>query len=328
MRAPDFWSERSLVSDLLAPVGAIVNSIAWVRAQTASPEEIKVPVICVGNLVSGGAGKTPVALSLAKRLQEGGSEVHFLSRGYGGRIRGPHRVNQASDNADDVGDEALLLARTAPTWVSANRAAGGRLAETNGAQIVLMDDGFQNFSLAKNLSVLVIDSEYGFGNKRVMPAGPLRESISCGCRRADLAVLLGGDNKNVRRAISEEMPVLTANIAVEQSFQGFEGKPVVAFAGIGRPEKFFNTLRALDCNLVQSISFPDHYIYTTKEMISLRERAEKADAVLVTTEKDKIRLPHLLQHLVEEVPVRVVWDDEKTMDTILSRVGHHAGGLV
>ena len=320
MRAPDFWDERSVVSNLLVPVGAIVSSVAWVRAQTARPKEIKVPVVCVGNLVAGGAGKTPVALSLAKHLQRLGSEVHFLSRGYRGRIRGPHRVDKTSDNANDVGDEALLLARMAPTWVSANRAAGGRLAEINGAQIVLMDDGFQNFSLAKSLSVLVVDSEYGFGNQRVIPAGPLRESISCGFGRADVAVLLGGDNKKVRQAIPQEMPVLNANIAVDPNFKGFEGRPVVAFAGIGRPEKFFGILETLDCSLVQSIPFPDHYMYTAKEILGLREMAENADAVLVTTEKDIIRFPRSLRQVAEAVPVEVVWDDESIVDTILSRV--------
>ena len=320
MRAPDFWDERSVVSNLLVPVGAIVSSVACVRAQTARPKEIKVPVVCVGNLVAGGAGKTPVALSLAKQLQRLGSEVHFLSRGYRGRIRGPHRVDKTSDNANDVGDEALLLARMAPTWVSANRAAGGRLAEINGAQIVLMDDGFQNFSLAKNLSVLVLDSEYGFGNQRVMPAGPLRESISCGFGRADVAVLWGGDNKKVRQAIPEEMPVLNANMAVDPNFKGFEGRPVVAFAGIGRPEKFFGILETLDCSLVQSIPFPDHYMYTAKEILGLREMAENADAVLVTTEKDRIRFPRSLRHVAEAVPVEVVWDDESIVDTVLSRV--------
>ena len=183
------------------------------------------------------------------------------------------------------------------------------------------------FSLAKNLSVLVFDSEYGFGNQRVMPAGPLRESISCGFGRADVVVLLGGENIKVRQAIPEAMPVLTANVAVRSSFQGFEGRRVVAFAGIGRPEKFFSILETLDCSLVKSISFPDHYMYSTKEILGLRERAEKADAVLVTTEKDRIRLPQLLQHVVESVPVEVVWDDESIVDAILSRVLTMQGGL-
>jgi len=314
---PAFWSERSLLSNLLTPLGQIVGIIALFRAAVARPTRIEVPVICVGNLVAGGAGKTPIVLSLARLLKERGVNVHFLSRGYGGRIKGPHRVDRVADTAADVGDEPLLLAKIAPTWVSMDRASGGRSAELNGAQVVLMDDGFQNFSLAKDFSILVIDSEFGFGNQKVMPAGPLREMISRGCRRADLVVLLGGDNQQIRRVLPSQMPILTCHIEVKKGFKGFQGKPVLAFAGIGRPEKFFSTLETLDCDVMRSVPFPDHHAYTDGEIRDLQAHAESIGAVLVTTEKDKVRLPCSAQNLIEEIPVEVVWDDEQAIGSIV-----------
>ena len=266
--APRFWTERTAVSNLLSPFGVVVGSIACCRARLARPTAIDIPVICVGNLVAGGAGKTPVALSLASRLEQMGYEVHFLTRGYGGRIRGPHRVDTNVDGVHDVGDEALLLARVAPTWVSMDRAAGGRLAEQNGAQIIIMDDGFQNFSLAKNLSALVVDSEYGFGNRRVIPAGPLREPIPCGLSRADLVILLGGDNPNVTSEIPGELPLLRGKILMDPVLEKIAGDSIIAFAGIGRPEKFFTALNRSVGTVLESISFPDHHIYTAEEILN------------------------------------------------------------
>jgi len=320
MRPPAFWANRSLLSNLLLPVGELVGMLASLRAAFAHPKQIAIPVICVGNLVVGGAGKTPIVLSLARLLKERGVKAHFLSRGYGGRLKGPHRVNKNADRAEDVGDEPLLLAGVAPTWVSLDRASGGHLAELSGAEVVLMDDGFQNFSMAKDLSILVIDSDYGFGNQRVMPAGPLRETVSRGCRRADLVVLLGGDNQDIRSKLPSGMPVLTCHLAVQKEFKGLQGKSVLAFAGIGRPEKFFSTLETLNCDVIRSISFPDHYAYTEEEIHDLQMEAESVSAVLVTTEKDKVRLPYSLQDSVEAIPIEVVWDDKKAIDSIVAKL--------
>ncbi len=320
MPLPAFWSNRSLLSELLAPVGKIVGVVASLRVACARPKRISIPVICVGNLVVGGAGKTPIVLSLAGMLKQRGLNVHCLSRGYGGRIKGPHRVNTATDSAEDVGDEALLLAGAAPTWVSVDRVSGGQLAEIDGAQVLLMDDGFQNFSMAKDFSILVIDSEYGFGNQRVMPAGPLRETVSSGYRRADLVVFLGGENQDIQSTLPHGIPVLTGHLTVKKEFGGLDGKSVLAFAGIGRPEKFFSTLEMLNCDVVRSISFPDHHPYTDEEIYDLQTEAESIGAVLVTTEKDKVRLPFLTQSLVEAIPVEVVWDDEQALDSIVVKL--------
>ena len=320
MPLPAFWSNRSLLSNLLAPVGKIVGMLASLRVAFARPKRISIPVICVGNLVVGGAGKTPIVLSLAGLLKERGVKVHCLSRGYGGRIKGPHQVNKEADSAEDVGDEPLLLAGVAPTWVSVDRAAGGHLAELDGAQVLLMDDGFQNFSMAKDFSILVIDSEYGLGNQRVMPAGPLRETVSRGCRRADLVVLLGGDNQDIRSTLPFGMPILTCRLAVEKEYGDLQGKSVLAFAGIGRPEKFFSTLKTLDFNVIRSISFPDHHAYTDAEIYDLQMEAKSIGAVLVTTEKDKVRIPYSAQSSVEAIPVEVVWDDEQAVDSIVAKL--------
>ena len=196
MKAPGFWTEEGITATLLSPVGALFGVFGRWRWRLASPVRAGIPVVCVGNLVAGGAGKTPVALSFAALLQQKGHATHFLSRGYGGTIRGPHRVDRRCDSPTMVGDEALLLAVVSPTWVSVDRVAGVRAAAQAGAEIVVMDDGFQNPSIAKDLSVVVIDGSYGFGNHHVIPAGPLREPVADGLARADTVAILGAEYSN------------------------------------------------------------------------------------------------------------------------------------
>jgi tetraacyldisaccharide 4'-kinase len=281
---------------------------------------VPVPVLCVGNLVAGGAGKTPVVLSLAARLGARGRAVHILSRGYGGSLAGPVRVDPARHSAAEVGDEPLLLAQAAPTWVARDRARGGRAAAEAGAALLLLDDGLQNPGIAKDLSLLVVDGGYGFGNGRVLPAGPLRESLAAGLARADAVVLMGDDRAGVGALLGAK-PVLRARLVAERAGQ-FAGRPVVAFAGIGRNAKFFDTLAGTGARLVARHGFPDHHRYRAAELDRLGAEAEAAGALLVTTAKDAARLAPAWRARVAVLHVAVAWQDEAMLDALLARIAH------
>jgi tetraacyldisaccharide 4'-kinase len=316
MRAPEFWRHDGWVPRLLAPAAAAyAAATAW---RVARPGwRAPVPVICCGNATAGGAGKTTLALDLGERLAD--RHVAFLSRGYGGRVRGVHRVDPDRDEAALVGDEALLLALCAPTWVAADRAAGARAAVAEGAGVLVMDDGLQNPGLAKDLSLLVIDGASGFGNGRVMPAGPLREPVAAAASRCAAAVLIGEDRAGALAALPEGLPVLRAELE-QRDVAGLAGRRVLAFAGIGFPEKFFAGLRAAGAVLVATESFADHHRYSAAEVVGLLARAEAADALAVTTPKDAVRLPLGLDTRVAVVGVRLVWRNEAALAALLKRV--------
>ncbi len=320
MRAPEFWQRDGGTAQLLAPLGCAYSRMGRLRRRRARPEKSSAPVICVGNLVAGGAGKTPVVMSLADILTARGASPHLLSRGYGGNLKGPVRVDPDRHSAAQIGDEALLLARHAPTWIARDRAAGARAATAGGADIVVMDDGFQNPTLAKDLSLIVIDGGYGFGNRRVMPAGPLRETLDDGCARADAAVLIGDDETGVADRLAGRLPILQARLAPGETAQSLAGRDVVAFAGIGRPEKFFRTLTEMGCRLVGAHGLPDHHRFQAHEVGAIIEEAAAAGAIPVTTEKDAVRLPPEARALVQIVEVALVWGDPDLLDEFLDRL--------
>ena len=265
----------------------------------------------------GGAGKTPVALGIAGRLAAAGHRPHFLSRGYGGRLRGPVRVDPAVHGAGDVGDEPLLLARAAPAWIARNRAAGAFAAAEAGASIVVMDDGFQNPSLAKDAAILVADSAVGYGNGRVFPAGPLREPAEAAHARADALVVIGGPG----RALPNGLPRFEARLVPAPGSERLAGAAVFGFAGIGRPTKFAETLRELGARLVGFRAFPDHHAYRPEEAAALLEEAAALGARCVTTEKDAIRLPAAIRAAIETVAVTVEWRDPGELDRLLQEKG-------
>lgn len=317
MRAPRFWDGPSPLSTLLLPLGAAYAAAGRLRRMMATPWQASAPVICIGNLVAGGAGKTPVALAVARHMISRGLDVHFLSRGYGGRLKGPVRVISGIHQAADVGDEPMLLAATAPCWVAADRVAGAQAAVAEGAQVIIMDDGHQNPRLEKSVSIVVVDGGAGFGNGRVIPAGPLREPITEGLARADAVAILGGDNAGVAANLPEGMPVLHGHLEPTQESLTLDGKTVLAFAGIGRPEKFFDTVRALGCNVIETRAFPDHHPYSYKEAKGIVDAAGAAGALPVTTAKDAVRLPGDLRAPVTVVEVEVVWREPELLDRIL-----------
>lgn len=319
MHAPEFWHADTMLSRLLTPLGRLY---AWAVARRLADAESyrpKVPVICVGNIVAGGAGKTPTCLALAERLHARGRQPHFLTRGYGGTEVGPRAVDPVRHDAARVGDEALLLAGHAPTWVARWRPDGAMAATEMGADLIVMDDGFQNASLEKDLSLVVVDGGYGFGNARPMPAGPCREDIRAGLARADAVVMIGNDRTGAARWFGS-LPVLRARLIPGPEAAGFAGRKVVAFAGIGRPVKFFDTLESVGAQVVATHSFPDHHPYGRAEIEALIQEAEDQEALLSTTAKDAVRVPSDLRSRLSVLTVRLEWDTPEAVDLILDHV--------
>jgi tetraacyldisaccharide 4'-kinase len=282
------------------------------RGTFVTPFAARVPVICVGNVVAGGAGKTPVALSLIEYLPG----AHFLSRGYGGQEEGPLLVDPKTQTAAQVGDEPLLLAEVAPCWIAKDRVKGAKRAAAKGATCLVMDDGYQDPSLKKTVSLLVVDGHVGFGNGRCMPAGPLREPISQAMERASAVVILGEDRAGVA-ALCAGKPILRAKLEPEAEASALDGQPVVAFAGIGRPEKFFHTLDNLGAKVIEAYTFDDHYLYQASEIGELIAIAESHSAALITTAKDIIRVPAHQRNSMGVLRIVVTWEDEDALLEIL-----------
>lgn len=321
MRAPEFWESDGAWPRLLAPLAAGVDLAGRLRRALARPTRLPVPVICVGNLVAGGAGKTPVVLDLLRRLNARGREAHCVTRGYGGRAAGPLRVVPDGHSAREVGDEALLLARAAPTWVARDRVAGARAACQAGADLLVLDDGFQNPAIVKDLSLVVVDGTYGFGNGRVIPAGPLRERIADGLARADALVLIGADETGVPdMPQGHDLPLLRARLKPTPDAPRLAGRTVIAFAGIGRPAKFFETLRDMGAVLIETHPFADHQRYQPAEIEALLASARARDAVVATTEKDAVRLPPEYRAQIQVVAVALQWDEAAAVDRLLDRL--------
>jgi tetraacyldisaccharide 4'-kinase len=316
MRAPDFWYSDGLAARLLAPLGVLYGRSVRARQARAHPFRAKASVLCVGNLTAGGTGKTPVAITLARMLATRGHKVVLLTRGYGGRLHGPIAVVPARHHAIDVGDEALLLAAVAPTIVARDRARGAELADSLGATVIVMDDGFQNFRLFKDVSFVVIDSESGFGNGRLIPAGPLREPVDHGLARADAVILTG---KAAFELSSFDGPIIRAALR-STAPERFAGRSVFAMAGIGRPEKFFRMLEALGARVIGTRAFPDHHRYTLLEIEAVKRIAANAGALLVTTEKDFVRIEPNRREGMLAVPVHAVFADNPGLDTLLDRL--------
>jgi tetraacyldisaccharide 4'-kinase len=297
MRAPAFWwQEPGLAAALLSPVAAIYGLIAAARLN-GEGHRARVPVICVGDPTIGGGGKTPTAIAIAKLLIAAGERPCFITRGYGGSAGGPLFVDATVHGADVVGDEALLLARTAPTVVARDRIAGAEFATERDPTVLVLDDGFQNPSLVKDFSLLVIDAATGIGNGYVFPAGPLRAPLAAQFARAQAVVLSGrgaaGDAiaRIAATASSRGVPFLTAKVVAEPAAAAkIAGQRLLAYCGVGRPEKFFRTLAAVGGNVVERRAFDDHHAYARAEADALLAAARAQGLTLVTTEKDKARM--------------------------------------
>lgn len=325
LSTPRWWYVREgapapVTRALLKPVSWIWGAATARRIAHAKPVDPGVPVICVGNLTVGGAGKTPVVRELLRRLP--GAQA--LARGYGGSEAGPLRVDTARHTAAQVGDEPLMMAKDAPVWIARDRAAGALAAVRAGARVIVMDDGHQNPSVKKALSIVVVDGEtrdgaWPLGDGSVFPAGPMREPLAKGLARADAVVLmmpadLAEPDPALLRAFRDK-PVLIARLdPAEAPPQG----PQVGFAGIGMPWKVERALKAAGCELKDFVPFPDHFAYDAGALKLVADRAELFDAGLVTTEKDWVRLPSDWRARVTAWPVRATFEDEIALERLLT----------
>lgn len=310
MRAPRFWNRRGLRATLLSPLGWLYGAVtAWKSRRPGA--RAPMPVICIGNLTAGGSGKTPIAIAIAEMLKAKGRKPGFLTRGYGGQKFGPLLV--CPDHAAyEVGDEPLLLAAHAPTIKARNRAAGAMLATAQGVDVLVMDDGFQNFALQKTLSLVVVDGQTGFGNGLMIPAGPLREPVAQGLARADAVIVMGDGDPDLGGFTG---PVLRARL--EPQGDALRGQQLFAFAGIGRPEKFLLTLQQAGVIVMGYRFFPDHHLYRRDEITDLRRKAGQAR--LVTTEKDMVRLDNASRRDLAVLKIAARFDDPDALARLLDR---------
>lgn len=322
IRPPRFWSDPQarVFPWLFSPLSALVAACA-VKRQKKAGWKAPVPVLCCGNLTTGGTGKTTVVLDLVARLKKRSIAVHALTRGYGGSIKTATQVDLARHSARDVGDEALLLAQQCPTWVGGDRAALARAAVAAGATCLIMDDGFQNPGLHKDISLLVVDGVVGLGNGHVLPAGPLREPPADALARASAVLLIGPDETDFLTQYAGVLPdVVRADLQTGLEAHGLKGERCIAFAGLGRPSKFFDGLRQAGVNPVRCLAFPDHYFYKDRDMTHLATLARQADAQLVTTPKDTVRFPLAFRKQLRTVGVGLVWQNDSAPEALLDQL--------
>ncbi|MDJ0920640.1 MAG: tetraacyldisaccharide 4'-kinase [Henriciella sp.] len=326
MREPKFWAAdldpwsraaAPLTRTLLTPLSWLYAYATARKLRTGTPLSVSATVICVGNLTAGGVGKSPVVDFLRDHLSDlTGQRVATLSRGYGGTLKGPLQVDAKRHTAAEVGDEPLMLAQNGESWIGADRGRAGEAMSEAGVEIIIMDDGFQNPSLAKDFSFLVVDAKSRFGNGHVIPKGPLREPVSQGLKRADAIILIGDGERPVELA-ETSLPLLRATI---EPVQAPPPGAYVAFAGIGRPEKLFDSLNALGADVRDAVPFPDHHVYRAADLNYLRRLAEDNQARLITTEKDYVRLSSEVRADMLTLPVQTVFEDPTALDRLLTPV--------
>ena len=333
-KTPDFWyNTRSPLSfmlrTLLLPASWIYHLGTWIN-KTFHKKYVKqyrstLPIICVGNLVAGGAGKTPTVMALAKYFKEAELNVAFILRGYGTNIEEPIKVDNKKHTHLDVGDEAMMLSYYGETFVCNNRVKAIKLAEESDADLIIADDGLQNYTFMKDIKILVLNGTDGFGNEKLIPAGPLRENRKSLLPEIDMTIIIGEDKRGLKKQFT--CPVITAKTVVPKNcasravINKFGQKPIVAFAGIGRPQKFFNTLKKdLNYNVIKTKAYPDHFPYDDKALDELKHLSLIHQAILITTFKDYFRLPKDFKMNVVPVTIDLVFDNQSKMKKVLNRI--------
>ena len=317
MKTPAFWSSKTFLSTLLIPISILYDMAGTLSRARIKPVAFHIPIICVGNLTAGGAGKTPIALYIGERLKAKNIDAYFLSRGYGGKLEGPLLVKPGKHKATDVGDEPLLLAELLPTVVAKDRVSGANYAITKGAKALIMDDGFQNRSVVKNLSLLIVDGMRGFGNGRMIPAGPLRERPEEGYKRAHAVIVM--NRTTTLPKLPADRPVFFARTHPKDA-ANFKGKKIFAFCGIAYPQKFFEMLRTTGAKVVAEQAFADHYQYTALDLRKLLLKSYVEDAVLVTTTKDYARLPEQFRDSVAVMELGIELENPAMFDSVLDYI--------
>ena len=321
LKAPKFWYNKkdTVYSSALYPFSLLFRFGTKIRNLLSVKQTSPIPTICIGNIVVGGAGKTPVAMKIGQILIKAGYSPHFISKGYAGVIKQSTKVN-SWHSPISVGDESLLLSKIATTWIGNNRIKSSILAGEAGADCLIMDDGFQNPSIKKDFSIVVVDGEQEFGNKRVMPSGPLRESIRRGLSRTNAIIVIGKISNNLQKLIPKDIPIFIASFETKKNNQIFKGKNITAFAGIAYPNKFFKTLNDQGANVIKEISFSDHYIYNENDLLTLAEIANKNKSILVTTRKDYVRIPISYRPLINTLDVEIIFEREDLLKELLTNL--------
>jgi tetraacyldisaccharide 4'-kinase len=315
MKAPAFWDSRNRWSAMLMPLSLLYGKMSAFYYRLHTPVRVDIPVICIGNLTAGGAGKTPVALTIGAMLKAKGINAFYVSRGYGGQRTEPLLVNPSVHDAYEVGDEPLLLAQCLPTIVARHRGNGALLAQKRGAKAIIMDDGFQNPTLHKDLSLLVIDGVYGIGNGLMIPAGPLRELPEEAFKRAH-GIVIVNPQETLPVTPPDNLPLLKAHTKAANPLTALNGQNVLAFCGIARPKKFFTLLESLGVTIAQRLVFADHHAYSATDIQQLQNSA----LPLVTTAKDAVRLPPSLHSKLHILDISLEFEDKPSLDTLISRL--------
>ena len=320
MQTPKFWEKNNIFSLILIPLSFSYEFLYKLRNLITKPKQLNIPVVCIGNITVGGAGKTPTAMTVAKYFISKGLQPHFLSRGYGRKLKGTIKVNNHHSSLM-VGDEPILLSKIAPTWVCDNKLDGAKEAQRNGADILIMDDGFQNPTIYKNLSFLVIDEGFGFGNNKIFPAGPLRERATEAIKRADGIIVIKSPDGEKKDFIDySTKPTIYANLIPSQESALFKNNKITAFCGIGRPEKFYSSIKSIGAEIVSKHSFSDHHHYTPEELMKIIEDSSFNQSIPVTTEKDWIRLPKEAKKMINYFKVDLVFTNSNTICRMLDSI--------
>lgn len=303
MKTPCFWNSDNFISTILTPISKIYGFITQYRINNSTPYKSSAKVICVGNITAGGVGKTPISIALAERYLKENKKVFFVTRGYKGKLKNI-LVDLSVHTPLETGDEARLLAQTAPTIISPNRAYGAKLATSLGAEIIIMDDGFQNPTLYKDEAYLVFDGTNGIGNGKIIPSGPLRETLTTGLKRATCVIIMGEDKTNLKSKIT--LPCYSGKLIAEKL--NLPNQNVLAFAGIGHPTKFYNTLKSEGYNVIKTKDFEDHHTYTKEDIAQLKKEALENNLTLITTEKDYVKLSSLQKQNIYCLKVKATWE--------------------
>lgn len=322
MKTPKYWRKNnSLISIILIPLSYIWFLALKFKLFINSPKKTDIPLICIGNVTAGGAGKTPVTIALAKILIKKGLKAHILSHGYGGSQKTSTKVNENIHNVEKVGDEAILCSRIAPTWISKNKYKGVKNIILAGAQIIITDDGFQNNKIKKNFSFLVLDGSTGLGNNRIIPAGPLRESLNHAIKRANAVIIVNKDHQGLTTLIPKHTPVIASQIKVNNKSKKYlYKKSVIGFTGIGYPEKFLETIKNEGAIVKKFHIFGDHHNFTNIELEKLFKQAQQLKATCVTTSKDYVRIPKLYRDNVREICVTLEFKNTKKLENLLKEI--------